>query len=202
MAFPVLNVGGRIELSVMGTFDTSNEIANVYWFQNVGSPVTTEATLLEDMEDLIVALYNVLQALYWTGVVWDRFRVRYFQEGFTSGVVTMTAPVAGTRSDGTEAPGVAALVYFPLGLARRQLRKYIGPLGLGRVDPADGQLSGFTLGALGTFSDLLLAPMAASNSTYRYGIPVPDSSDFIVPTTAAISVQAAYQRRRKPGVGA
>ena len=64
MAFPGISIGGAVELTVMGTYNDVSELANVYQFQVTDAPVTTEADLLEDMEEIVVVLYELLEWLF------------------------------------------------------------------------------------------------------------------------------------------
>lgn len=201
MAFPSLNVGGRVELTALGTYRDAGELANVYQFQNVGSTIATEAALLEDMDGIVSFIYDLIKAIYHTAVVWNRFRVKYVGEEYVSGVVDLDTPVAGTAAVEIGPAGVAALLYMPTGVSRQQLRKYFGTLSPDIIVPSTGVLGAGAIAAVANVGAALLEPFEMLNSDWQYGRALLPTAGFVTPVSASVSVQPAYQRRRKVGVG-
>ena len=201
MAFSQLPVGGRVELTALGSYRDAGELANVYQFQNVGVNIPTEAALLEDMDGIVSFIYDLIKALYHTAIVWNRFRVKYVGEEFVSGVIDLDTPVIGTASTAIGAAGVAALLFFPTGNSRQQLRKYFGTVSPDNIIPSTGVLGSGALTSLTNLGAAMLEPFEMLNSSWQYGRAVLPGSGFVVPVSASVSVQPAYQRRRKVGVG-
>ena len=116
-------------------------------------------------------------------------------------MVSLGTPVPGVNTDGIGPAGVAALCFFPLGDAGRQLRKYLGPLTPSAVSPTTGALDTGATAAIAPYLTALQVPYEATNHTWRYGYARFVGDTFATPVSGVVSAQPAYQRRRKVGVG-
>jgi hypothetical protein len=95
---------------------------------------------------------------------------------------------------------VAALVSFKSAYSRVTMRKYL-PVGEGGVG-ADSKLTSGVQALVAAFGDTLMANMTAtSGRAYRFGYKSPTIGFWVLPRSRAVSLIAATQRRRRPGVG-
>jgi hypothetical protein len=189
-----------VRVDVIGDMNTTNEVVNTYQFQYNSGVTLTDSDFMTDMLALIDALYTAAKAVWTSVVIFRRIRAYNLTAGTLLGEAPFAAPIVGTLAGEQGAFQVAGLTSFKTTLARVTMRKYL-PIGEGAVDSVS-RLSGPVVTALNTFGTTLLNPIVVpSGRVYRFGYLSPKAGGFIAPTSRQVSLVAATQRRRKPGVG-
>jgi hypothetical protein len=192
--------GDVLEVVPEGSYGAVAEVLNVYQFKVIGDPIALDADLLEDVEELLTAILTIVKALVHTYQSWSKFRVRNITKGTATLEQSFASPIVGTGTGDSFPQGAAGLVVFKTAHPRVQLRKFIG-VPATQYSTSTGYLSGAGTTILEDFADLLLAPIDTTLTTYAYGHQSPVAETFLVPTTAVVTNNPAYQRRRRPGTG-
>lgn len=192
--------GQVIRVDAQGDFDGTEDIVNVYQFQMQSGGPVNENDVLGDMLVILTALTNLIKALHTATTVWRRIRAQNISNGILLGVLPFAAPIAGTASGDSGAPGVAGLISLPSAVPRVVPRKYFGPLSESNLG-ATGLLAAGTLTTLTSIATILTNDQTTSSHTYRYGYLSPKTGTFVIPSAAVITSVPAYQRRRRQGRG-
>lgn len=190
-----------VRIDVIGDFNSSSLLVNSYQFKHTSGTSVSDADFLTDWVALMRALYDAMKAVWAATVIWRRIRAQNLTTGLLVGEADFASTVVGTASGDQGAAQTAALVTLKTNVARVAMRKYI-PVAEINVDAASKVTAGATT-LLQTFGSALLTTQTGiSGHTYKFGFLSPKTTHFEEPLTRSVSLYAATQRRRRPGVGA
>lgn len=190
-----------IRIDVIGDFNSSSLLVNSYQFKHTSGTSISDADFLTDWVALMRALYDAMKAVWAATVIWRRIRAQNVTTGLLVGEADFSSIVTGTAAGENSAAQVAALLVLKTNVSRVSMRKYF-PVGEANVDAAS-RIGAGAVALIQTFgSALLTTQTGVSGHTYKFGYLSPKTSSFVEPLTRSVSIYAATQRRRRPGVGA
>ncbi len=198
MAVP--NLDDKIEVAVVGEFDGTEEVVNVFQF-NVDSVVgLTAGNYLDNFKELVEAILDIMDGLVTAYTIWRRFRVKNKTQDTATEYVELDAAHPGTVAGESLPSGVALLSVFRTTAPKIVLRKYVGVPGE-TMNEYDGQWTTAALVGAANFVTLMLAQIVTTESAFTYGHWSPDTLSWYEPSSGYINTEPAYQRRRRRGTG-
>lgn len=195
-----INQNDVLELTLMGEFDGTEDVVNVFQFQKTSAGADDFSDVLDDFIGLVNSILNIIKALSSALLVWRRFKLRNITQGVLYGDIAISPEVSGTEGGSALPNGVAFLVTFRTDVSHVVMRKYFG--GLTETDTIQpGVFTSTVIGAGADIISLLFNPITSAGRTYQYGTLSSKTGTFKVPQSATAYGEPAYQRRRRRGVG-
>jgi len=189
-----------VEVVARMEFDGVEDVVNVYQFRLDSVSSVDEADVVDDMLDIMEALYTILKAMLPVIQVFRDIRVRNVTQGLLYGVHAWPTLTVGTGTGGPLPPGVGGLVSFPTNVSRVTMRKYWGGTTQDYLD-GSGLLIAAGVTILTNAAAELIALHVEANGDWVYGYTSPKTLSFKEPVGALVTDIIAYQRRRKQGRG-
>lgn len=192
---------GVLEVVLWATSTIAGQMRLVFqWKLLTGGPLDFN-DIAADLEEWLTDFVNQYKSLVVGEISFDGFSFNTLDDNFVSGFVPFAAPIVGTNATDPLPSGVAALLYMPTGVARRQLRKYLFGLAEDTVG-AFGNYGSATLTTLTSIAPLLLVDQVLTNGTWQYGHALPGvGASWVTPNSMTAAAIPAYQRRRKQNRG-
>jgi hypothetical protein len=191
-----------LRLVLYGTYNSVVEIRNVFEYRLVtGGPIVL-AGVIDDFEEVALALLDEIAAVQATIMSWRAYSVATLNSSWVTGEIPFTAPITGLDMGDSATSSLAALVSLPTGVPRRILKKFVGPLAE-QLLTGSGNLNPTGNGLIQQLGDLLLVDFEAANGLWRYGHAIGDPSEptFLRPIGATVRTVLSPMTRRKQGVG-
>lgn len=192
--------GDVVEVTFIHDNDTSGEQINRYQFRKKSGGPLDDAGLLEDISQIMEALYVALQAAISIRNVFREIGVFNVTQSLIIGTTDAGAYVGGLGNDPALPQGVAGFVYFKTNVPRVILSKYLPSAHEVRLT-ADGKWTSVQLAFYVAFVAALLADWDMAGQVYEYGYLSPKTLAWVVPDLGVIPPVPGYMRRRKPGRG-
>jgi hypothetical protein len=189
-----------LRVDVIGDFREASALVNSYQFRTAFGSPQAEEDVIDDLVDLVVALYTILKGLSAVVTTWRRIRVTNLTTGEVYGETSIGSPITGTASGDTSPAGVCALLFGRTAQPRVQPRKYYGVIAESMIDN-NGTFGSAARTILTNAAAFLAAQYTGTYGGYDYGYLSPKTGTFLVPTVMSFSEEPAYQRRRKQGRG-
>lgn len=192
--------GSIIRMASVWQYNNSDEQANV-WHAGVSSVASTVALLYDDIEEYLVYLYGTVAGFIVDDLTHNRVEVFNQSAGTPEPWIGAIGDLDGTDANSPLPAGVAALVYARTFVSRVIGKKYMPTASENEL--VNGQFSGAYQTALLGLATRWAGNFTASNGTvftpriWR----VSAGSDVGIMSTH-VTVNPAYQRRRKLGRGA
>lgn len=190
-----------LDVTVIHDNSVSGEQVNKFQFRYGGPDGTADATVLDDVAEIIQVLYTFVITLISIRNVLREVKVQKANKGPLIGSTMPPTYAGGTAPDPAAPQGTAAFCYFKTNVPRVILKKYLPSPNTGQL-AAGGGLSTAAKANLVQFADELLDVFEFGSRAYQFGYLSPKTLEFEVPDIAVASGILAYQRRRKVGVGA
>jgi len=99
-----------LRVDVIGDIAGIDMVVNSYQFRYESAAATSDADTLEDLEELLFALYDAIKGLFTALVVWRRIRVQNLTSGLLVGEQTFDTAITGTLAGEQGAYQVAGLL--------------------------------------------------------------------------------------------
>lgn len=196
-----VDAGDVLELSVIHENSVSGVQINRYQFRLEGTGSLPQATVLDDISEIIETIYNIVKSVIAIRNVLREVRVQNITQDVLLGSTDGGTYVGGGSSGDDLPQGVASFIHFTTDVPRVILSKYFPSPTAGDMT-ATGGLVTLELADLVAFGVVLLDDIQTTNGLYRYGYFSPKTASFVIPQVAVASAVFAYQRRRKKGRGA
>jgi len=196
-----INVNDVLRVAVIHDNDPAGEVVNQYQFRFDGPATITDTAGLGDVAYIIEQLYNIVVNMINIRNVLREVGVFNVTQNRLVGVTDANTYVGGTGIGTQMPPGTAALATFKTNVPKVILRKFLPPFASAQL-ASSGALSGTAQTAVEAFAAALLPQQISGSNRYQYGYLSSKTLSFEVPSIAIVGATIAYQRRRKPGVGA
>lgn len=194
------NLNDVLRVDVIGDFDGTDELINVYQVRQTNVAALSDAEVLEDLKDFFEALYTIFQAVFTILTVYRRVKVFNVTTNTLIGELAFDTVVQGTQTGDPGAPGICVVANFNTQVPRVILRKFIGPVAEANLD-GNGRLSPTATNAVFNGGLTLLSDIIGTFGSYRYGYLSSKTLAFEQPTIVSVENIPGYQRRRKQGRG-
>lgn len=193
-------VGDVVRVDVVGDFDTTEDLVNVYQFRAETVVDGSDNAVLTDMATFMRAQYDLLDGLWAANIVWRRIRMANLTTDTLLGEKEFTTTVVGSASGDQGAIQSAILLSLKTNVPRVVMRKYF-PIAESSIDGTSRAVTA-AQNLVNTYGTTLLQVInAASGNAYRFGYLSPKVAGFVIPNSRQVSPIVATQRRRRPGVG-
>lgn len=195
-----IQIGDVLEASARMEFQGVDDQVNVYQFVlGTPGPISDEDGV-EDILDLIEAIYTLWKVAMSTLTLFRDIRIRNVTQDEVLGTFPWPTLTAGEAAADCIPPGNCGLINFHTPIPRVTPRKYMGSLVTTQME-ADGSLGAAIVTRLSDIATLLLDVWVGTSGDWLYGYFSPKTSTFVFPQSATVSDITAYQRRRKQGRG-
>jgi hypothetical protein len=189
-----------VRVDLIGDFNASQEIVQSYQFRNLGGVTVAPESFLDDMEELLGALWQLAKGFHSVLTAFRRIRAQNVSTGQLLGVRALGAALVGNQIDQPVAVQTTAVLSFPTTTPRVILKKMYGPITENQLN-ATGAFNPQTQIELANVGAFLLTLYNATNSQYQYGYQSPKALSWVVPVGAQFITAPGSRRSRKPGVG-
>lgn len=196
-----VNNGDVIRCDVIGDFNGSDMLAQVYQFKLVSGGPLDGADVLDDLAEIFSDIWDIIKTLHHAYVVFRKVRGQLMPDGDILGERAYGTPKAGTSADQTASTTVTAPLSFLTTTPRVVLRKSIGPIAENQVG-INGLLAGGCTTLLASLGAFLLTGIVATNGVYEYGYLSPKVMGWIAPNSAVVATAPGTMARRRIGRGA
>jgi len=200
MATPIYNIGAIFRVTLIGKFNGTADVINVFEVINTDTDGLTLQQAWDDCQGFAGAVALLAAQALNVNMEFLGARVAELDGDWASGFYPFTNPIPGDLSNGAVPEGAAALMSFPTGVKRVIPRKYFGVLDNSMVS-ALGFLTSTCVGYFEDVGDLLMVPWEGTYASWEYGYNSPKTLGFERPLGYSISTVPAYQRRRRRGTG-
>lgn len=192
--------GDVLEVVAKMEFDDTEDVLNIYQFQNAGGVINSDNDAIDDILDILEDIYTPYLGAQGELYTYRAVKIRNITQGTLLGEFPWPSLTAGTNVSDALPPGVALVLNLGTVVARVVLRKYFGGFAEGSNE-VDGTW-GSALVAFGVATiALLTTEFAETNSTWLYGTLSPKTLGFETPVGGIVTNIPGYQRRRKQGRG-
>lgn len=196
-----VSTGQWVNVTLMGDFDTGDDVQNVFQFGVQGLGSFTDPEVMDDIKELLEAFLAIIDGITTIAMVWNRFRVRHGTSGLIIGELAFDTPIEGLATGDACPPGISPVLVFPTSLPKVRGRKFLPPTNTDLISP-NGYYQTEVINAATDAMAFLLTQFDATNASWKYGVEATTYSVFAYPTTGIFRNIPGYQRRRKQGVGA
>lgn len=190
--------GEVFRCDLLGKFNDTDDVVNAFEFRLDSPGSVTDALVLDDIIEIMLALIAILDDAVSILVEWQRVRVQVRGGGRLLGEGVLG--VSGGATGDPLAPGVAGLVSMGTTIPRVTLRKYFGPFSEASIG-SDGRFVSAIVTVLANAGNFLRGSHAQTSGNYTYGYFSPKTSAFETPNSTTATNIPAYQRRRRQGRG-
>lgn len=192
--------GDILGVAVIHDNDVSGEVVNRYQFQVSTPGPVSDATVLDDVKEIIEILYLILEAWLSVRNVLREVTVTNETKSILIGSTDAGTYVGGIAGNPAAAQGVAAYLYYKTSIPRVILSKYVPPITAVAFNAEGRMLSGLQT-TMASYGASLMTPFIIAGVTYQYGYLSPKVLSFVVPQVLVTPAIFGYQRRRKEGRG-
>lgn len=191
--------GDRVLAVVEMTNPSVGAVQNAWQLTNVGAGTVQDADVLDDMVELLEAIYNLIESIITVAVIVNRIRVTNATDGTDVGVASFVDTTPFTDAGNRLPPQVSYVLTMYTPFLSSRGRKFFGPAIVDEVTPL-GALSAGAITAIGNVGAFVIQDQVAANSTWEFGIQTLNHGwqQF---TAYQVSPYVGVQRRRKFGVG-
>lgn len=195
------NDGDILEVAVVHDNSTSGEQSNVFQLQLATTAPLSDASVLDDIAEWVDIIYMAIRSFINLRNAIREVVVRNKTQGTIVGSTLPITYAGGTGADPAAPQGAALFVYFKTNIPNVILRKFFPSPSTAALAPGGGP-NGTALANLAAVADDLLQQQVINGHGYQYGYLSPKTLTFVIPNIGVVPIVCAYQRRRKPGVGA
>jgi len=189
-----------IEAAARWEYNAVEDVVNVFQFQKTDAGDISDSNTIDDILDLVEAVYTLLLGIITTIQVARDIRISNVSQNYVLSTEPWPSITAGTGTGDPLPPGVAGLVNFRTTVAKVNPRKYFGALTEAN-NAATGLITVAGTTALSNAGALLLTSMLGTYASWEYGYLSPKTSNFEQVQSYSVTNVPAYQRRRKQGRG-
>jgi hypothetical protein len=177
-----------------------NEVVQSYNFKLLTGGPFSDGLAMDDLVELMEALWIITKQLHSVAVTFRRLRGQYTRKGRLLPEQTFDPLLVGTVIDNLITPQVTAPLSFKTTTPNVMLRKLFGPMGENNLT-GESLLQAGTQTIMGLAGVFLLETYAATNGAWQYGYHRPVPFDWVVPDSAQFTAVPGTLRRRRAGQG-
>lgn len=192
--------GDMVRADMIGDVLGVDEVVQSYQFRLMSGGNLTDLAAMEDLVELLEALWVIISQLHAIATVFRRLKG---QDVVTKRILpeqTFSPVLAGVVAGDTMPQQVTIPLSFGTVVPRVILRKMFGPSATGNFN-VSGEISGAAFAILGSTSAFLLADYTATNGVWQYGYNSPKALAWVEPNVGIFSGAPGSLRRRRLGEG-
>lgn len=196
------NVGDIIRVAPRMTSSNSGDLVNVYHFKLTGPGSLSDADMIDDMCDLMDAMYDVLDTSITDEISFSDINVFNVTQDTPHGPQDWPTLTAGSNQAVPLPSQTAAFIQTPTGLSRSWGRKFLGGFTTDHLSQ-DGNIATGFLAVLVSFANVWLNQTGVTlNGTWEPVIYSTIDLSWRAILSATVNNIWATIRRRRVGVGA